>query len=143
MCIRDRSICTRDIDFTDGVVRVESSGDIGSMRIWIRGAVTADNLENSIPYESRPFNLVVGDYEVTTRIFSEREGRGDVCEERTFRFSIVACGNMDICDQAIDGGQISVGACNNGVIIIGNAVAPTVPNGQQFEVVWILSLIHI
>ena len=108
------------------------------MRIWIRGAISNDNVENAAPYDSRGFDIVDGTYEVTTTIFSERNRGGVECAGQTFSFTVETCNN-NICDQAIDGGQISVGACNNGVIVIGNAVAPTVPNGQQFEVVWIRS----
>ena len=42
-----------------------------------------------------------------------------------------------VADPMIDGGSISVGTCNNGVIVIGNETAPT--TSDNFEIVWIKS----
>ena len=46
---------------------------------------------------------------------------------------------VTVSEPTVDGGRIAVGTCNNGTIVIGNDVAPNVPSGHQFEVVWIKS----
>ena len=97
-----QELCRADIGFTHGFVRVRTSGHVGSMEIWVKGAVNVDNLENSAPYDSKSFDLKNGSYSVRTKIFSKSAGGGTTCSERTFNFTIKDCGNNNtVCKSRV------------------------------------------
>ena len=86
-----QQLCLSDIGFSHAFIRVGTRGSVGSMRIWVKGAVNKDNLENYKPYDSKSFDLKSGSYKITARIFSKSHGRGGTCSERTINFSIKSC----------------------------------------------------
>ena len=71
------SICRKDINFDQGFFRINTSGSVESMRIWVSGAAKTDNLENVVPYDSRAFAIVNGTYEVRVQLFSRDNGGGE------------------------------------------------------------------
>jgi len=118
-----QEICTRDINFREGFVRVATTGRVGSARIWIRGAVSNDVLENFAPYDSKTFSIKAGEYRVNTKIFAESQGKGDVCNEQTFTFSIVECAAA--CN--VNGGALAGGPFE---FCVGNGEADNIPAGS-------------
>ena len=90
-----QKVCADDINFNHGFIRVNTSGNVGSMKIWIRGAVSSDKVENFTPYDSKSFDIVNGTYNVTTTIYSERDKGGVECSQKTFTFTIETC--SDVC----------------------------------------------
>jgi len=89
--LRGNSICTSDLNFSHGFIRVNTSGRLGSMKIWVSGAARKDNIENIHPYDSKSFDLRPGNYTIKVSLFWENNGRGTKCSDRTFNFTIEDC----------------------------------------------------
>ena len=88
------SICSKNIGFSDAFVRVNTSGHVESMKIWVSGATSKDNLENLAPYDSKKFWISNGTYNVRVQLFSKDNGGGIKCSESTFSFIVKDCATV-------------------------------------------------
>ena len=120
-----QELCSSQINFSSGFIRVTTKGKVGSMRIWVTGAVNHDVLENFSPYDSKRFNVRNGDYKVRTKIFSKSRGGGSGCDEANFRFSIKNCAAPTPACKA-DGGKLKGGPFS---FCVGNGTADNIPAG--------------
>ncbi len=101
--LRDGStVCLSDLPFKSGFTRIDTKGSLGSMEISVRGAAKEDNSQNLTPFDSGAFKFGVGTYKVTTTIYSERRSKGEVCDVRTFTFTIEDC-KPSTCDGQVNG----------------------------------------
>ncbi len=63
----------------------------------------------------------------------------------TYNVTVTDCKGCTATDRVViqeakaEGGQIAVGTCNNGMVMINNVVAPNNPTGEPLEIVWIKS----
>jgi len=131
-----QELCSSQINFTNGFIRVKTSGKVGSMRIWVTGATNHDVLENHSPYDGKRFDIRTGDYKVRTKIFSESRGGGSGCNEATFKFSIKSCASS----CRVSGGRITTTAqtsiCVDGVP---DPINVTVSGGVGSNRGWIIT----
>ena len=87
----NQTICSKDIGFTDGFIRVKTSGTLQSAKIWISGAVSNDKLENAAPYDSKVFRIKDGTYKVRVQLFTKDNAQGTNCGETVFNFTVKDC----------------------------------------------------
>ena len=63
------------------------------MGVAVTGAATVSNRQNLTPFDSGVFDFSPGTYTITATIYTERNLRGEQCNERTFSFTIEDCGS--------------------------------------------------
>jgi len=113
-------------------VRVRTSGDVGSVKIWVKGAASKDNTENYEPYDSKTFDLIAGDYNITTKIFSQPSGHGEQCDDRTFNFSIKECNTAPACNG--ESSDIWLVGSNGREIQVSNGQQLCLVNNYVFQI---------
>ncbi|MEO1261543.1 MAG: SdrD B-like domain-containing protein [Bacteroidota bacterium] len=92
------------IDLTDGAsfhsnelpddfnIEAMISGNAESVRFFLSGAINDTHNENVTPYrfngDNNALPLIVGNYSLTVKAYSQNNGGGEVCDEKTIHFTI-------------------------------------------------------